>query len=459
MNNSFKQMSAVLPAVTNGKKILFACVPADGHFNPLTGLAVHLKSIGYDVRWYTSKEYAPKLEKLQIPHYRFKKALEVTGDSVDEIFPDRHKHKSQVAKLNYDLVNFFIARSTEYFADILTIRESFKFDLMIADCTFTAIPFVKEKLNIPVIAVGIIPLTETSKNLPPSGLGLVPSKSIFGKIKESVLRLVADKILFKKSNEVLRQLCYDNCLSYEGQNVFDFLTKKATLFLQSGTPGFEFERSDLGKNIRYVGALLPYSANSNKQPWFDERLNKYEKVILVTQGTVEKDVSKLIIPTLDAFKETDVLLIVTTGGSETQSLREKYPYANIIIEDYIPFADVMPYCDVYVSNGGYGGVLLSIENRVPMVVAGVHEGKIEINARVGYFKLGVNLKTETPKSAQVRKAVQTIFDDATFKQNVVRLAAEFESYDAKELTQKHVAQLIETKTSVLTNKEQVEVVY
>jgi UDP:flavonoid glycosyltransferase YjiC (YdhE family) len=34
------------------KKILFASIPYDGHFNPLTGLAVYLKSKGHDVRWF-----------------------------------------------------------------------------------------------------------------------------------------------------------------------------------------------------------------------------------------------------------------------------------------------------------------------------------------------------------------------------------------------------------------------
>jgi hypothetical protein len=37
------------------KEILFASFPADGHFNPLTGLAVYLKNLGCEVRWYTSK--------------------------------------------------------------------------------------------------------------------------------------------------------------------------------------------------------------------------------------------------------------------------------------------------------------------------------------------------------------------------------------------------------------------
>jgi hypothetical protein len=39
----------------------------------------------------------------------------------------------------------------------------------------------------------------------------------------------------------------------------------------------------------------------------------------------------------------------------------------------------MPFCHVYVTNGG---VLLSIQNKLPLVTAGVHEGKNEINARL-----------------------------------------------------------------------------
>ena len=47
--------------IAPGTRILFASVPADGHFNPLTGLAVHLKELGCDVRWYTSDIYADKI--------------------------------------------------------------------------------------------------------------------------------------------------------------------------------------------------------------------------------------------------------------------------------------------------------------------------------------------------------------------------------------------------------------
>ena len=67
--------SIALPGTTeHSKKILFATFPADGHFNPLTGLGVYLQSLGYDVRWYTSVTYSEKLKKLGIHHYAFKKS-------------------------------------------------------------------------------------------------------------------------------------------------------------------------------------------------------------------------------------------------------------------------------------------------------------------------------------------------------------------------------------------------
>lgn len=43
-----------IKAQLQGKKILFATVPAEGHINPLTDLARFLKISGCDVRLHTS---------------------------------------------------------------------------------------------------------------------------------------------------------------------------------------------------------------------------------------------------------------------------------------------------------------------------------------------------------------------------------------------------------------------
>ena len=448
-------ISPVNPASLAGKKILFASVPADGHFNPLTGLAVYMKELGADVRWYTSSEYAGKLTKLGIQQYPFKKALEITANNMETTLPGREKIKNQISKLNYDIINVFILRGAEYFEDIKTIYEEFPFDVMIADCAFTGIPFVKDKMNVPVVSVGVFPLAQTSKDLPPSGLGMTPSDSVFGRYKQALLRAAAKHILFRKSNKVMRKVFAEHGISHNNEIVFDVIAVKSDLLLQSGTPGFEYYRSDLGNNIRFIGALLPYTKGKQTQ-WFDERLNKYKRIVLATQGTVERDVEKILVPTLEAFRNTDTLVVATTGGSQTQALRERFPDKNFIIEDFIPFDDIMPYADVYVSNGGYGGVMLSIENKLPMVVAGIHEGKNEINARIGYFELGINLKTETPKPAEIRAAVEEIMSNAVYWQKVNQLSKEFSSYDAYQLGSSLTAGLLQQKIKVVTQIQQTE---
>lgn len=438
-----------------GKKILFANFPADGHFNPLTGLAVYLQDLGCDVRWYSSNKYADKLKKMQVHHYPFRAALD-TSD-LKKAFPERDNIKGLVAKLKFDIVNAFILRGPEFYADILHIYSTgFDFDVMIADCAFTGIPFVRDELGIPVIAVGVLPLTETSKDLPPSGLGLTPSYTMLGKLKQAILRKLADRILFHQPNKVMHQLLDKYKIKHNKESVFDMMFKKSSLFLQSGTPGFEYYRSDMSPNVRFIGALLPFSSGKQTETWFDQRLNEYEKIVIVTQGTIETDIEKILVPTLEAFKGSDTLVIATTGGSGTEELRKRFPQKNLIIEDFIPFGDIMPYADVYITNGGYGGVMLGIENEVPMLVAGVHEGKNEINARIGYFKVGINLKTEKPSPKKILSGVQTIMANPAYRENIEKLAKEFSTYNPNKLCAYYLAKFFEQKRAVLYNRKLTE---
>lgn len=423
-------------------KILFANIPFDGHFNPLTGLALHLKAAGQDVRWYTQDVYGQKLRKLDIPHYPFRRATQLNQYNLDSVFAERLRYSGQIKRLNFDLQNVFVLRAPEFYQDIAEINEEFPFDVLIADVMFTAIPLVRHLLKKPVISIGVLPLVENSKDLAPAGLGLMPDYSFIGQLKQSFLRFVTDEILFGTTHRMYRKLLSSYGISSKG-NTMDILVKSASLFLQSGTPGFEYRRSDLGANIRYIGALLP--AKSKGSAIADDLRIKtltFSKVILLTQGTIEKDPRKLIVPTLEAYKGTEYLVIVTTGGSQTAMLRERYPYSNIVIEDFIPFEEVLPFTDVYISNGGYGGVMLSIEHGVPMVVAGIHEGKNEINARVGYFGLGINLNTETPSAAAIYESVKNVLTNHRYKANTTRLRDEFRRYDPERLTMKYVYEAV-----------------
>jgi len=81
-----------------------------------------------------------------------------------------------------------------------------------------------------------------------------------------------------------------------------------------------------------------------------------------------------------------------------------------------------------------------------MVVAGVHEGKNEINARVGYFRLGINLKTEKPSVLQLRKSVEEILSNPVYSKNIKALSEEFRKYNPTDICVSQVSRLIRPLT-------------
>ncbi|MFN8347333.1 MAG: glycosyltransferase [Spirosomataceae bacterium] len=426
------------------KKILFATMPFEGHFNPLTGLAVYLQSLGNEVAWYAGPSYAEKLQKLGVYHFPFQKALEISQDNLDTLFPERKRIKGSIARLRFDINRVFIGGIPEFIEDVTTIHREWPFNLIVYDAGFMAGAFLKDLLQVPAASVGVVPYAETNEHFPPSGMGMTPSSNFFVKRWHSFLTYLTANMLLKPCTDLFNQFLEKYNLAPNSDFVFDAVIRRPDLYLQIGVPGFEYTRKNMSKNVRFVGAMLPFKGNTKHIFAHAAKTKEYRKVILTTQGTVEKDPEKIIVPTLEAFKnDPETLVIVTTGGSKTAELRERFPQENFIIEDFIDFHSVMPFVHVYVTNAGYGGVMLGIQHHIPMVTAGIHEGKSEIAARVGYFKLGINLKTETPTSAQIRRSVEKVFTDNQYQRNVQRLSSEFRQYASNELCEKYLNALLE----------------
>jgi UDP:flavonoid glycosyltransferase YjiC (YdhE family) len=145
------------------------------------------------------------------------------------------------------------------------------------------------------------------------------------------------------------------------------------------------------------------------------------------------------VPALEALKGGSHLVVATTGGKNTDELRRRYPEANVVIEDFIDFGLLFEHTDLLICNGGYGSILLALSKGVPVLSAGVREGKNDINARIDYFGFGVDLKTERPTSEKIAKGVTRVLGDKHFAQNVERVRAEFETYRPLDLIDGFVA--------------------
>ena len=408
------------------KRILFATMPFDGHFSPLTGIAVHLMEQGHDVRWYAGPSYAAKLRGIGIPHVPFESAREVSGENIAELFPERARLKGPKL-ISFDLEQIFVANVAHHYRDIVDVHAEFPFDTFVCDPGLYAAHLVAAKLTPRVYTVGVAPLVMAED--PPPFFGLKPARTIVDRGVQRIVRA----LLYSTMTRGVKT--YNGVLASEGLPpvaVADWLELTrtcATYYVQSGVPGFDYPRRTLPANVRFVGPLLPYRTATVLSVELEEKLREYRSVVVVSQGTVDNtDAEKLFVPALEALKGGPHLVIATTGGKNTQELRQRFPEANVVIEDFVDFDLLFGHTDLFICNGGYGSILLALSRGVPVLSAGVREGKNDINARVDYLGFGIDLKTERPTPQRIAKGVARVLADKRFAGNVARIRAELETY-------------------------------
>ncbi|MDX6242097.1 MAG: hypothetical protein QOG10_7039 [Kribbellaceae bacterium] len=410
-------------------KILFASMPADGHFNPLTGIAAHLSAGGHDVRWYAGPRYGRKLDALGMSHFPYQRASEVMAEDLNDLFPERAALKGP-RRISFDLEKFFVANVDNHFQDIAAIRSEFPFDALVCDGAMYAEKLIAECLGIPVFAVGLTTVMPDGQS-PPPFFGLRPARTIVGSTVHRVVRRMLASTM--KPGVV----AYNEILSGHGVGPIPLngfphapMASARRVFL-NGCPGLEFPGYRPLGNAEYVGPLVPARAHRATDVAVPPAvLHPAARVIAVSQGTVDHtDPTKLIVPALEALADGPYVVVATTGGARTAELRQRFAARNVIVADFIDYEVLFPHVDVFVTNGGFGSVLAAMRHGVPVVAAGKTEGKNDVNARIGHNHLGIDLRQERPKPASIRAAVGRVLADPTFSARVDALRVELESYD------------------------------
>jgi UDP:flavonoid glycosyltransferase YjiC (YdhE family) len=410
-------------------RVLFASMPADGHFNPLTGVAVQLASLGHDVRWYAGPTYGARLDRLGMPWFPYRQATELMASNVNDLFPERAKLKGPKL-ISFELDTFFVSQVENHFQDIVAIGHEWPFEALVCDGALYAELLVSESLHVPVFAVGLTTVMPDEKG-PPPFFGLRPARTPVGRLQHMIVRkMLASGMKAGTShyNEILAK--YGVAPIRLDGFPHEPMLRTRRVFL-NGAPGLEYPGYRPLPNAEYVGPLVPARrALSASSALPDTVTDPTKKIVAVSQGTVDNtDPAKLIVPTIEALKDSEYVVVATTAGVQTEALRARFPQPNVVIADFINYDDLFPHVQVFVSSGGFGSNLAAFLHGVPVVGAGKREGKNDINARIGYNKLGIDLRSERPKPVTIRKAVRRVLDDPTYRTRVAALRAELESYD------------------------------
>ncbi|MFU8945609.1 glycosyltransferase [Mycetocola zhadangensis] len=424
--------------------VLLCSTPVHGHVTPLLAVARFLVGNGHRVRFLTGARYRATVEATGAAYLPLPAEADYDDTDMDAAFPGR-VGRSGPDGIRYDLSTIFLRPAGAQLAAVDDALAAEHVDVVLVESMFVgAIALLSRPSRPPVINLGIIPLGLTSVDTAPFGLGVLPMNGPIGRIRNRTLRLVAEKGIFgslqKEAKQVVKQLT--------GEELSAFFMNSASLadaIVQFTVPSFEYPRRDLPSTVRFVGPVSRTSPSSGVLPEWWSDVDGSRPVVHVTQGTVaNKNYEELIAPTMRALADEDVLLVVSTGGRPVSTLPQPLP-ANVRAAEYLPYGRLLPITDVYVSNGGYGGVHFAMEHGVPLVVAGKTEDKIEVTARVEWSGVGINLSTNRPTPKQIREAVHEVLANERFRKASARIGGEIAASSGlaglerviKEMTKNH----------------------
>ncbi|MBW4563134.1 MAG: glycosyltransferase [Mojavia pulchra JT2-VF2] len=430
-------------------RFLISTISAVGHVNPALPIARKLVERGHEVWWYTGTGFQSKVEATGARHIPIRKAIDLSSTkTVPEELMEKRNSLKGLEQFKFDLKKFFIDPGVAQLEELSEILQQFPADVILSDLCFVGASWIHEKGGPPWATLNISGLAISSNNTAPFGLGIAPDTSKIGLLRNIFLNWIFQRILLNNVTLYLDQIRGRVGLPPDYKYFFD-ATLSPFLYLQGTVPAFEYPRSDLPPQVHFIGPFLPDPPTNFTPPaWWDD-LKSGKPVIHVTQGTVSTAADDLIIPTIQALADEDVLVVVTTGGEPIDSLKLDLVPANVRIEPFIPHYHLLPYVDVMVTNGGYNGVQVALANGVPMVAAGQTEEKPEVCARIEWAGVGINLKTKTPTPAQIKNAVNEILAVSEYRQKAQLLKADISRYDAPTQAAILLEKLAATKKPVL----------
>jgi UDP:flavonoid glycosyltransferase YjiC (YdhE family) len=332
------------------------------HFEKIAAVAVELATLGYPITFLTGRIFEDATNKLhknikfqafqglddKLTEEDMKTWKSLKGDE-QEIFimkkvlvdgmPDQH-----------DSFQIAFREQQEKYGDSKPIL--FLFDQSVSGVfpIQFGVPGIRADAD---IGISIAPLTLESNDTYPFRSGKVPETGPDAKAKHwaAYQMMKKDKFNLDLNEHWWAKLRTMGATRKEFPYIMQAMNSEAHYLLTMGIPQFEFQRSDLRPNVRWYGAFTKVGKNGdgelNLPEWWneiDEAKKAGKKIVAVSQGTVETDLSQILMPTIEGLKDRDdILLIASTVAVEPEDVEGLLPVPkNTKVAKFVPYDLLLP---------------------------------------------------------------------------------------------------------------------
>jgi MGT family glycosyltransferase len=414
-------------------KILIASTPATGHLNPLLAIGRFLIAEGHELAFLSGSALRSRIEGIGATFYAFPAGADFDLRDFASVAPELKSIPPGPDWLRVAMERIFVDTVPAQHQGLQQVLQEFPADVIIGDdMIFGVLPMLlgPRSKRPPIVLCGTSILHWHREDGAPHFAGLRPATTQQQRDEYAAIYREHDRLIYQPAARRLNRSLQAIGVGPLSTTLFDSVVALADAYLQLTVPSFEYPR-DFPPSVHFVGTP-PIIPDQAPLPSWAHELDASRKVVLVTQGTLANHNFGLLIgPTLAALaNEPDLLVVATAGGRPIDAIAGPIP-ANARLAQYLPFEWILPKVDAFVTNGGYGSVNQAMSFGIPLVTAGLTEDKADVNARVAWSGVGIDLATNEPTPQSLREAVRTVLESPIYRWRAWSMADEFGGLDTR----------------------------
>ncbi len=374
-------------------RIAFFCIPAHGHTNPTLGVVRELVARGHEVIYYS---YAPFRDKIEGAGARF-----VACDAFDA---EMRLTREEAKHIGSDLaLSTKVLVDTTLSLDDMVCREMERLrpDCIVADSMAVWGKAVAWKLGIPFVSsTTTFAFNEHSAKL----------------MKQSIGQLFSMILSMPKINRHIKRL---QNKGYPVKSVLDLIQNDAnTDTIVYTSARFQPCAETFSEKYAFVGpSIRPAESTFEKTG---------EKLVYISMGTVNNDMLPLYRSCIEALRDTQLQVVLSVGDQVPADAFGALP-ERIRIYPQVDQIAVLQKADVFLTHCGMNSVSEALYYGVPLVMLPKTTEQSAVAARAE--QLGAGLRLQKTDTASIRKAVETVLNDSSFRENARAIAEDFRACD------------------------------
>lgn len=370
-------------------KIVFFCIPAQGHTNPTLGVVQELVARGNEV-WYYS--YEIMREKIESTGAHF-----IPCDAYD---PQMQLSKEDNKRIGTDLafsteliVNLTLALDDAILKEIRVLKP----DVIVSDSVAFWGKLIAKKLKIPFVSsTTTFAFNQYSaKVMKQSGAGLFSMLCALPKINKSLKKLRQKGYAIKS---ILDIIANDN--------------NTRTIVYTSKM--FQPYAETFSDNYAFVGPILRKSVETYEKT--------KQKTIFISLGSVNNEYPEFYQNCIKALEKEAYQVILSVGNDTNIAAFGDIP-SNCIVNNTVDQMAVLQIADVFLTHCGMNSVSEALYHGIPLVLSPRTPEQQGVANRVYELGAGIFLKDTSPQT--IRDSLKKVLSDESYYEKAREISTSF----------------------------------